>query len=130
MWELGYGEGVTGPTTPVGRPFAEESVCEQKYVAAMQEATAALNIDKTAVVIWPKSPGCQHTVIREGQRTLAILPTFTGDWERVGKLMVNAEEMQKLLLEAVYNITTHGTDLNDGVQIWLSKAQRVLEATE
>lgn len=92
VWEYGWGNGVTGPTSPTCKPTVTESVEYTQW-----ENNGANEAAR---------PPIRHNVVRQGLTTLAIIPLPKGN-ERVGHargtLMARAPAMH-VLLKAVYEV--------------------------
>ncbi len=62
-WVNGYGNGITGPTTPSGHPTCQESVNWNTYSREWDRVGEAA-----------KYPDSEHTIVSCGKETIAIIP--------------------------------------------------------
>ncbi|MCP5019631.1 MAG: hypothetical protein GY938_30760 [Ketobacter sp.] len=67
-WVNGYGNGLTGPTTPTGHPTCGEAV---KFHYYCEHHESGAEYPKSQHAEYPKS---QHTVVSKGIETVAIIP--------------------------------------------------------
>jgi len=122
-WVNGYGEGITGPTTPaIGGPTVSEQIDHDKWSKAENKKKHPY-------------PYGYHTVISKGMATVAIIPTLPDPKSEISQEegKANAEFITRAcnshddLLEACKEAISYIRGHNDFEEYHTPKCERLLE---
>ena len=89
-WVNGYGQGVTGPSTPVSSPTVGEAVKYDDWVGAGED--------------YDNYPQPNHTIISVGKETVAIIPLCRGDGEANAQRIVTAVNSHDAMVDLLGDI--------------------------
>lgn len=89
-WVNGYGDGITGPTTPtISGPTVQEAIDHRTWLDGDMKSEAPIDL---------------HTVVSCREQTIAIVPTYYPGGEANARLIAAAPDLLKTIKNALASL--------------------------